>query len=101
MHSARPSGSTAATRRRSKRWQRDITVIGTFCISVVAKINLAPVILTNVACAPSCTEAHERTMQYLGAKWDSIHIHYNISDGHLNSLKGYESYGKMQKIYAR
>jgi hypothetical protein len=99
MHSARPSGSEAATRRRSKRWQRDSAVIGIFCISMVAKMNLAPLILTNVACAPSCTEVHERAMQYLGAKWDPIDAHCNLSDGHLTSLKGYESYGKMQKIY--
>ena len=30
----------ASMRRRSKRWQRDNTVIGTFRISVVAKMNL-------------------------------------------------------------
>jgi hypothetical protein len=89
----------ASTRPRSKRWQRDSTVIGTFRISVVAKMNLVPVILTNVACAPSCTEAHERAMQYLGVKWDSIDAHYSLSDGHLTSLKGYDSFGKMQKIY--
>jgi alkanesulfonate monooxygenase SsuD/methylene tetrahydromethanopterin reductase-like flavin-dependent oxidoreductase (luciferase family) len=60
-----------------------------------------PVILTNVSCAPSRAEAHERAMQYLGAKWDSIDAHYNFSDGHLASVKGYESYGKMQKTYAK
>jgi hypothetical protein len=90
-----------STRPRSKRWQRDSTVIGTFRISVVAKMNLVPVILTNVACAPNRTEAHERAMQYLGAKWDSIDSHYNFSDGHLTSLKGYESYDKIQKTYGK
>ncbi len=60
-----------------------------------------PVILTNVSCAPSRAEAHERAMQYLGAKWDSIDAHYNFSDGHLADVKGYESYGKMQKTYAK
>ena len=32
---------SASTRRRSKRWQRDSTVIGTLRISVVAKMNFA------------------------------------------------------------
>jgi len=60
-----------------------------------------PVILTNVSCAASRAEAHERAMQYLGAKWDSIDAHYNFSDGHLATVKGYESYGKMKKTYAK
>ena len=55
-----------------------------------------PVILTNVACAPTRAEAHERAMQYLGAKWDSIDAHYRFSDGHLANVKGYESYGKLK-----
>ena len=33
--------TSASTRRRSKRWQRDSTVTGTLRISVVAKMNLA------------------------------------------------------------
>ncbi len=32
--------TSASTRRRSKRWQRDRTVTGTFSISVVANRNL-------------------------------------------------------------
>jgi alkanesulfonate monooxygenase SsuD/methylene tetrahydromethanopterin reductase-like flavin-dependent oxidoreductase (luciferase family) len=60
-----------------------------------------PVILTNVSCAPTRAEAQERAAQYLGAKWDSIDAHYNFSDGHLANVKGYESYGKMAKTYAK
>ncbi len=60
-----------------------------------------PVILTNVSCAESRDEAHERALQYLGAKWDSIDNHYNFSDGHLANVKGYESYGKTAKTYAK
>jgi alkanesulfonate monooxygenase SsuD/methylene tetrahydromethanopterin reductase-like flavin-dependent oxidoreductase (luciferase family) len=60
-----------------------------------------PIILTNVSCAPTRAEAHERAMQYLGAKWDSIDAHYNFSDGHLANVKGYESYGKMAKTYGK
>ena len=60
-----------------------------------------PVILTNVSCAHSREEAHERAMQFLGAKWDSIDAHYNFSDGHLAKVKGYESYGKMAKTYSK
>ena len=60
-----------------------------------------PVVLTNVSCAGSRAEAEERATRYLGAKWDSIDAHYNFSDGHLANVKGYESYGKMAKTYAK
>ena len=60
-----------------------------------------PVILTNVSCAESRAEAEDRAMQWLGRKWDSIDNHYHFSDGHLGSVKGYESYGKMAKTYAK
>src|SRR5579872_5101356 len=60
-----------------------------------------PIILTNVSCAESRDEAHERAMQWLGKKWESIDNHYHFSDGHLATVKGYETYGKMAKTYAR
>src|SRR5207248_788159 len=60
-----------------------------------------PIILTNVSCAESRDEAHDRAMQWLGKKWESIDNHYHFSDGHLAAVKGYETYGKMAKTYAR
>ncbi len=60
-----------------------------------------PIILTNVSCSESRDEAEARAMQYLGAKWDSIDAHYHFSDGHLATVKGYESYGKMAKTYSK
>jgi len=60
-----------------------------------------PIILTNVCCAESRDEAHERAFKYLGLKWQSIDTHYHFSDGHLATVKGYESYGKMAKTYAK
>ena len=60
-----------------------------------------PVILTNVSCAESREEAKERALKYLAAKWDSIVTHYNFSDGALANIKGYESYGKVGKTYAK
>ncbi len=60
-----------------------------------------PLILTNVSVAESRDEAVERGEQYLGAKWDSIDDHYKFSDGHLATVKGYESYGKMAKTYSK
>jgi alkanesulfonate monooxygenase SsuD/methylene tetrahydromethanopterin reductase-like flavin-dependent oxidoreductase (luciferase family) len=60
-----------------------------------------PIILTNVCCADSRGEAHERAVTYLGQKWQSIDDHYHFSDGHLGTVKGYESYGKMAKTYAK
>src|SRR5580692_10581495 len=60
-----------------------------------------PMILTNVSCAESRSEAHERAMQWLGRKWESIDSHYHFSDGHLSNVKGYESYEKIGQTYAK
>jgi alkanesulfonate monooxygenase SsuD/methylene tetrahydromethanopterin reductase-like flavin-dependent oxidoreductase (luciferase family) len=60
-----------------------------------------PIILTNVSVAESRDEARERAVRYLTRKWDSIDAHYHFSDGHLASVKGYESYGKVAKTYAK
>jgi alkanesulfonate monooxygenase SsuD/methylene tetrahydromethanopterin reductase-like flavin-dependent oxidoreductase (luciferase family) len=60
-----------------------------------------PMILTNVSVAESRAEAEERAIEYLGRKWDSIDQHYHFSDGHLNSVKGYESYDKVGVTYAK
>src|ERR1700693_4507589 len=60
-----------------------------------------PIILTNVCCAESRQEAQERAVNYLGLKWQSIDDHYHFSDGHLSTVKGYESYGKMARTYAK
>jgi alkanesulfonate monooxygenase SsuD/methylene tetrahydromethanopterin reductase-like flavin-dependent oxidoreductase (luciferase family) len=60
-----------------------------------------PIILTNVACAPTREEARDWAVRYLGEKWDSIDNHYHFSDGHLSTVKGYESYGKLAKTYTK
>ena len=60
-----------------------------------------PIILTNVSCAPTREEARERAYRHLGEKWDSIDNHYHFSDGHLANVKGYESYAKVGKTYAK
>ena len=60
-----------------------------------------PIILTNISCAESRPEAHDRAAQYLARKWDSIDAHYHFSDGHLASVKGYEFYGGMAKTYSK
>ena len=60
-----------------------------------------PIVLTNVSCADSRAEAEDRAIEWLGRKWDSIDAHYHFSDGHLATVKGYESYGKMAKTYAK
>ena len=60
-----------------------------------------PIILTNICCAESRDEAHSRAVKYLSQKWQSIDDHYHFSDGHLATVKGYESYGKMAKTYAK
>ena len=60
-----------------------------------------PIILTNISCAVSRQEAHERAHRYIGRKWQSIDDHYHFSDGHLANVKGYEAYGKTAKTYAK
>ena len=60
-----------------------------------------PMVLTNVSVAESRAEAEERAIEYLGRKWDSIDNHYHFSDGHLNNVKGYESYDKVGVTYAK
>ncbi|HVZ06533.1 LLM class flavin-dependent oxidoreductase [Rhodopila sp.] len=60
-----------------------------------------PIILTNVACTPTRDEARDWALRYLSEKWDSIDNHYHFSDGHLGSVKGYESYGKLAKTYTK
>jgi len=60
-----------------------------------------PIILTNVCCAESRDEAYDRAVRYLGQKWQSIDDHYHFSDGHLATVKGYETYGKMARTYAK
>ncbi|MCA9821617.1 MAG: LLM class flavin-dependent oxidoreductase [Dehalococcoidia bacterium] len=67
----------------------------------VGHVPAPPIILTNLSCAESRDEATERAMHYLSRKWDSIDNHYHFSDGHLASVKGYESYGKMAKTYTK
>ncbi len=60
-----------------------------------------PIILTNVSIAETRAEAQERALEFLGRKWDSIDNHYRFSDGHLNTVKGYESYDKVGQTYAK
>lgn len=60
-----------------------------------------PIVLTNVSCAESRSEAEDRACLFLGRKWASIDNHYHFSDGHLANVKGYESYGKMAKTYSK
>jgi alkanesulfonate monooxygenase SsuD/methylene tetrahydromethanopterin reductase-like flavin-dependent oxidoreductase (luciferase family) len=67
----------------------------------VGHVPRPPIILTNVSCAESRAEAHERAAQYLSRKWDSIDTHYHFSDGHLANVKGYEFYGGMAKTYSK
>ena len=61
----------------------------------------APIILSNISCAETRSEAHERAIKYLGRKWDSIDNHYHFSDNHLLNVKGYESYDKIGVTYQK
>jgi alkanesulfonate monooxygenase SsuD/methylene tetrahydromethanopterin reductase-like flavin-dependent oxidoreductase (luciferase family) len=84
-------------------WPKAAAEISRFREVAVAVGHLPPppIILTNLSCAESREEAHERAMRYLGRKWDSIDDHYHFSDGHLATVRGYEDYAKMTKTYAK
>ncbi len=84
-------------------WPRAAEDIASFRAIAEAKGHTPPppVILTNVSCAESRAEAEDRALEWLGRKWDSIDNHYHFSDGHLGEVRGYESYGKMAKTYAK
>lgn len=60
-----------------------------------------PIILTNVSCAVSRDEAHDRAVTWLGKKWDSVDNHYRFSDGGLSNVKGYEAYSRIGRTYAK
>lgn len=60
-----------------------------------------PIMLTNISVAETTDEAYERAYKYLGRKWDSIDSHYHFSDGHLATVKGYESYAPLAKTYSK
>jgi alkanesulfonate monooxygenase SsuD/methylene tetrahydromethanopterin reductase-like flavin-dependent oxidoreductase (luciferase family) len=60
-----------------------------------------PIILTNIACADTSAEAQDRAVTWLGRKWDSVDNHYRFSDGGLSSVKGYETYDKIGRTYAK
>jgi alkanesulfonate monooxygenase SsuD/methylene tetrahydromethanopterin reductase-like flavin-dependent oxidoreductase (luciferase family) len=84
-------------------WAKAAADIGTYREIALAAGHTPrpPIILTNVCCAESRDEAHERAFRYLGQKWQSIDDHYHFSDGHLATVKGYETYGKMARTYAK
>ena len=60
-----------------------------------------PIIVSNIACAPTHAEAQDRAVTWLGKKWDSVDNHYRFSDGGLASVKGYEAYGKIGLTYQK
>ena len=60
-----------------------------------------PIIVTNISCAESRSEADERAQTWLGKKWDSVDNHYQFSDGGLSNVKGYEAYSKIGRTYAK
>ncbi|MBI3964705.1 MAG: LLM class flavin-dependent oxidoreductase [Chloroflexi bacterium] len=60
-----------------------------------------PIVVTNVSCHESRDEAVALAQVHMAERWDSIDAHYHFSDGHLASVKGYESYGRMAKTYTK
>jgi len=49
-------------------------------------------------CDESAERAEEMARRYIGGYWKTVVEHYEILGTHLQNVKGYESYGRMQEI---
>ena len=63
------------------------TAVSPDSVDVMAKLGFSMLVITQ--------------NEWLGAKWESIDNHYHFSDGHLTTVKGYESYEKIGQTYAK
>jgi alkanesulfonate monooxygenase SsuD/methylene tetrahydromethanopterin reductase-like flavin-dependent oxidoreductase (luciferase family) len=57
----------------------------------------APILAGWVYCDRDAARAEAMAREYIGGYWRSVLKHYELVGDHLGKLKGYESYGAMQK----
>ena len=57
-----------------------------------------PVVSAWTFCDEDEQRAREMAVKYIGGYWKSVVDHYELAADHLKSIKGYESYGRMQEI---
>jgi alkanesulfonate monooxygenase SsuD/methylene tetrahydromethanopterin reductase-like flavin-dependent oxidoreductase (luciferase family) len=58
----------------------------------------APIAAGWVFCDASADRAEELARKYIGGYWRTVMKHYELEGEHLQNLKGYESYGKLQEM---
>jgi len=65
----------------------------------VNKAEAPPPILAGwVFCDRDRGRAEEMAQKYIGGYWDTVLKHYELIGDHLTKIKGYESYGNMQRM---
>ena len=58
----------------------------------------APVVAGWTFCDEDAGRAEEMARRYIGGYWKTVVEHYELLGSHLQSVKGYESYARMQEI---
>jgi len=70
--------------------------------TIYAQVNKAeappPVLAGWTFCDKDRGRAEEMARKYIGGYWDTVLKHYELIGDHLTKIKGYESYGNMQKM---
>jgi alkanesulfonate monooxygenase SsuD/methylene tetrahydromethanopterin reductase-like flavin-dependent oxidoreductase (luciferase family) len=69
---------------------------------IYAQVNHAeappPILAGWVFCDKDAARAEAMAREYIGGYWGTVLKHYELVGDHLGKLKGYESYGAMQKM---
>ncbi len=86
-----------------KPWEAVITEMSNYrrIYREVNRTDAPPPVLAGwVFCDEDAGRAEEMARQYIGGYWHTVLKHYELVGDHLGKLKGYESYGAMQKMVA-
>jgi alkanesulfonate monooxygenase SsuD/methylene tetrahydromethanopterin reductase-like flavin-dependent oxidoreductase (luciferase family) len=57
-----------------------------------------PIVAGWTFCDPSAERAREMAVRYIGGYWRTVLKHYELHGDHLASMKGYESYARLQEM---
>src|SRR5690242_6901627 len=84
-----------------KPWEAVITEMSNYkrIYREVNRVEAPPPVLAGwVFCDEDAARAEAMARQYIGGYWHTVLKHYELVGDHLGKLKGYESYGAMQKM---
>jgi len=84
-----------------KPWEAVITEMSNYrrIYREVNRVDAPPPVLAGwVFCDEDAGRAEAMARQYIGGYWHTVLKHYELVGDHLGKLKGYESYGAMQKM---